>query len=223
MAKIGIILSSWNRPNLITKTIESILKQSFTDWKLYIIENSHENIRKQVMNALSQYSDSRIKIIKIHDQYLQIGESYNLGLSLLEEEEYIMFASDDVILEPNKLKLLYNFLESNPDKSIVVGVLQVIEDGKSILNLGDFNCIPSGNCIINLAQPLIKRKVIDDIKGFNILSAWGAHPPDAELFGRISEKGYKIYSIRIPTDFTLKRHYGNYQLWLKSKRGELFE
>ena len=223
MVEIALILSSWNRPNLMPKTVDSILRQTFTDWRLYVIENSNLPHRTATTSFLQNCNDKRVNPIFVHDRQLKIGEAYNMGIDMLKEEQYVMFCSDDVILIPNKLELLHNFLLANPDKHMVCGILHVLEGNTPVITFGNFEWHHTGSCVINLCQPMMRRRIINEVGKFRVLDAYGATGPDADYFSMIAERGYKLYSVQVPLDITQRRTYANYELWLQSTKGGLYE
>ncbi|VEJ24465.1 glycosyltransferase [Helicobacter cholecystus] len=59
---LSVILPTYNRKACITRMIDSILKQSFTDFELIIIDDGSTDNTLEMLNQA--YNDKRISIIK---------------------------------------------------------------------------------------------------------------------------------------------------------------
>jgi len=101
MKKIGILLSSFNGEEYIKTQVESILQQSYTQWKLFIRDDGS--------------SDNTVKIIKhlaaMDDRIVLFEEKGNMGivksfLTLLRkiDMDYYMFCDQDDFWLEDKLK-----------------------------------------------------------------------------------------------------------------------
>ncbi|MEH7622869.1 glycosyltransferase, partial [Bacillus thuringiensis] len=56
--KISIILTSYNKPSLINQVIESVLKQTYKEWELFIMD---DNSCPETINVIKNYlEDPRI-------------------------------------------------------------------------------------------------------------------------------------------------------------------
>ena len=57
---VSIIMPTFNRADTISLAIESVLKQSFKDWELLIIDNESTDNTKEIVDSFSK-NDNRIK------------------------------------------------------------------------------------------------------------------------------------------------------------------
>ena len=96
---ISIAMPSYNHSNYISRAINSVLDQTYTNWELFIIDNNSTDGTDKVID---KFSDSRIKVIKI-DNKGSIGVSRNKALELSNGKWLAFIDSDDWW---NKEKLL---------------------------------------------------------------------------------------------------------------------
>lgn len=75
---ISIVMPSYNHGKFISKSIDSILNQTYTNWELLIIDN---NSTDETTDVLKKYkSEKRINVFYVNNKGL-IGYSRNIGLN----------------------------------------------------------------------------------------------------------------------------------------------
>jgi len=91
--KISIILSTYNRKNLLKKAIKSVLLQTFKDFELIVVDDcSTDKTQELVKNFKSK--DKRIKYFRMKKNFGNDSQPKNVGI-LKSEGEYIAFLDDD--------------------------------------------------------------------------------------------------------------------------------
>ena len=58
--KVDIILPNYNSSKFIIKTIKSILKQTFKDWKLIIVDDFSDNKTKNILKKISKNKNIKV-------------------------------------------------------------------------------------------------------------------------------------------------------------------
>ena len=106
--KISVIIPTYNRENLIIKTIESVLEQSFTNFEVIVIDDCSTDDTPNIIAALQ---DSRIRYIRL-DKNSGAQVARNAGI-LSATGEWIAFLDSDDIWHKDKLKLQFKVLEEN--------------------------------------------------------------------------------------------------------------
>ncbi|KAA6329327.1 UDP-Glc:alpha-D-GlcNAc-diphosphoundecaprenol beta-1 3-glucosyltransferase [termite gut metagenome] len=106
MAKIDILLASYNGGNYIEQQILSIIAQQYQNWCLLIHDDgSSDNTVKIVLKWSS--IDSRIRLIDDNIKYMEVATNF-LHLLNYSTSDYIMFCDQDDIWFDNKLQLMYD-------------------------------------------------------------------------------------------------------------------
>jgi len=121
--KVDILMATYNGEKFISEQIESIINQTYENWRLLIrddgsTDNTIDIIKKHVKN------DGRIKLIQDNKGNLGIVKNFE-ELINLSEANYIMFSDQDDVWIKNKVELLYNNIISmektfSVDKPILV-------------------------------------------------------------------------------------------------------
>lgn len=114
MTKISIITPTYNRADLISETIESILNQDFKDFEYLIIDDGSKDNTKDIVSKYLK--DERVK----YYYHENIGESgtVNRGWSLAQSELVVIVNSDDPV-KPEFLGVLVDFMDRN--NKVIVG------------------------------------------------------------------------------------------------------
>lgn len=107
--KITVLLTVYNRES-ISKTIESILSQTYQDFELLIIDNASTDKTQYIIKS---YSDKRIRLY-INEKNMGQTYSLNRGLALARGEYIARIDADDICL-PKRLEIQADFLDKNPE------------------------------------------------------------------------------------------------------------
>jgi len=125
---ISIILPVYNQAQLIDKSLSSLLKQTYQDFEIIIINDGSEDNLSEI---IAQYHDHRIVFIS-RERNLGLPKTLNEGLRH-SSGKYITWTSADNIHEPVYLERLLRVLEENPDcGSVYSDYIQVDKNGKLI-------------------------------------------------------------------------------------------
>jgi GT2 family glycosyltransferase len=118
---VSIIMPTYNRANMIGMAIDSVLKQTFKDWELLIIDNESTDNTKDIVEKFLA-SDKRIKYHNVKKNLIIGIASYlNYGIDISTGKYIARLDDDDEWCDPNKLEKQVNFLEENEDYVIVGG------------------------------------------------------------------------------------------------------
>ena len=112
MPKFSIILSTWNRANILPKTLTSILNQTFEDFELLIMDDgSTDGTGRVLKNFINQ--DGRVKIFR-HEKSRERIISWN---ELMKEAkgEWLYFVDSDDEISYGALEILNHNINLYPD------------------------------------------------------------------------------------------------------------
>ena len=106
---VSIIMPSYNTAKYILESIESVLKQTYTNWELIIVDDcSTDNTDEVIATFLC---DDRIRYIKNEKNS---GAAVSRNRALAEAKgKYIAFLDSDDLWEPEKLEKQLSFMTEN--------------------------------------------------------------------------------------------------------------
>lgn len=113
--KVSIIMPVYNVEKYIAKSIESVLKQTYTNFELLIIIDGSPDNSKQIAET---FEDSRITIYEKPNGGL--SDARNFGLNKANGD-YIYFIDSDDWIEPNLLESTVKFFERDDVNVIIFG------------------------------------------------------------------------------------------------------
>jgi len=201
---ISVILPTYNRGNVISRAIESVLCQTYKNIELIIIDDGSFDNTEEV---ISKYKDD-IKYIKQDNAGASSARNNGIRQS---QGEYIAFLDSDDQWECNKLQLQYEFFASNDVALVSTDSKTYFEDGslkkistrklvnKSIKSFEDVFMHP----YLGTPTVMVKKSVILDEGGFDETLRTAE---DIDLFLRISSHnkiGYinkKLVNIYLSSD-----------------------
>ena len=110
MPIVSVIVTTFNRCEMLGETIASIINQSFQDFELIIVDNMSQDGTEQFIKNIK---DARIRYFR-NPNFGIIASNRNYGIAK-SRGFYIAFCDDDDLWKKNKLELQLNYLNKNPD------------------------------------------------------------------------------------------------------------
>lgn len=180
MPKVSIILPNYNHEKFINERMDSILKQTFTDFELIILDDASTDNSLQVIES---YDDPRIKsIIKNKRNSGSTFIQWQRGLHEVEGE-YIWIAESDDSCEPNFLETLVKALDSNPNLALAFSSSDWIDNLGQLVHspphetdktwqVGEIfsNDFLKGNTIYNASSAVFRKSCVSKEIDFQELS-----------------------------------------------------
>jgi glycosyltransferase involved in cell wall biosynthesis len=236
MPEVSVIIPTYNRHDIVSSTIESVIKQTFTDLEIIIVNDSEDD--KSLLNVINQFDDNRIHCLK-NQRKKGANGARNTGYQNAKGK-YIAFLDDDDRWHVDKIqKQIQKFNESSDGVGIVYSGYEIVcpsspEFFKNIFPTKSGKVqddIIYGN-FIGSPTPLIKKDVFPDGPPYdeNLESA-----QDWDLWIRLSENArleyvdeilaeYVVHGDQISSDLSKKLDSLNYiivkhsELYNKNKK-----
>jgi len=108
---VSVIIPTYNRANLISRAIRSVLNQTYSDFELIIIDDGSTDNTEDIIRQF-QEKDKRIKYIK-HDKNKGGSAARNRGIKIAKGK-YIAFQDSDDEWLPEKLNKQVDSIEKLP-------------------------------------------------------------------------------------------------------------
>tara|TARA_B100001121_G_scaffold267662_1_gene251099 strand:- start:74 stop:823 length:750 start_codon:yes stop_codon:yes gene_type:complete len=166
MSSVDIILTSYNKGKYLKETVDSILNQTFKNYRILIIDdNSNDNS----VDIVKKYTDPRINLIQLKkNKGVYFGRNIGLRKS---EAKYIAFIDADDYWESKKIEKQINFMEKFNHRFTYTDYVPFKGEGdqkifkKKIVVQESFNFNQFiNNSSIAMSSVIIERNIIKKVK-----------------------------------------------------------
>lgn len=165
MPKISVIMTACNSQDFIAEAIESVIKQSFSDWELIVVDDCSVDSTVQIAEQYAK-KDSRINVVKM---------PYNTGSPIIPRNTAIGVAKGEYIFPlDSDDKITFDCLE-RMIMAMEMGLGDVIyseveffgeKSGKLDVPLPTYANMYKFNCVVNSA--LYKKSDFDKYGGYDV-------------------------------------------------------
>ncbi|MBK7307243.1 MAG: glycosyltransferase [Chitinophagaceae bacterium] len=163
-------MPAYNVAKYITKAINSVLAQTFTDFELLIINDGSTDDTEKIVRS---FSDDRIRLINQTNQ--GVAAALNIGMLNARADLVARFDADDICL-PERLMVQYNFLNDNPEYIIVGSDADYIDMNEEYVftysmpahTNNEIQELPVNKCPFIHSAVLFRKKFILQAGGYNI-------------------------------------------------------
>ncbi|KEQ18298.1 glycosyltransferase family 2 protein [Endozoicomonas numazuensis] len=192
MPSVSVIIASYNHAQYIAQSIESVVRQTFQDFELIVIDDGSTDNSVEVIQALQK----KHKFQFIVQDNMGLAKTLNKAVSLASGEFIAPFGSDDIMML-DRLEKQASYMKLSPQLGISGGNILCI-DGQSQLHkvqkiyparvLGFDDIYMNREKGVPAPTLMFRKKVLLEAEGFN---------PDIRLEDlyiefKIASMGYQI-------------------------------
>lgn len=167
MAKITVIIQTYNRKEMLKRAIKSVLAQSFKDFELCILNNGSTDGTEDVVKKYCE-KDDRIFSVKLSNNFIgiELAEKINEILKKSPDIKYCTFLDDDDFFDKNALARLYSLINENDADIATIGSRFLYSDG-TLANKYVYEGVYCLNRVEAMFE-LLKREKINSARGGKI-------------------------------------------------------
>ena len=126
--KVSVIISTYNRADLLPRAVNSVLSQTFQDYEIIIVDDCSTDHTQEVIR---RFNDPRVRSIR-HDRNQHQSTSINTGINHAEGK-YIAFLDDDDELSPGSLAGRVSLMDASPpDVGMCYGPVRIFDDSTGL-------------------------------------------------------------------------------------------
>lgn len=195
-AKLSLVIATLNREDRLRETIDSLRRQTFQDWELFVVDQSaHGEATCQWLNQLADH-----RIIYRTWQPPSLTQSRNLGISLASSP-IIIFIDDDVLLHDGFLEA---YVEAFQDPEIHAVAGRVVQKGFAVsahpmtlklggVQSGTFDCPTDQDATaVQGCNMAFRKGALLAVGGFDSRFTKNAYREESDLCFRLKKKGSRI-------------------------------
>ncbi|MDY0276307.1 MAG: glycosyltransferase family A protein [Desulfomicrobium sp.] len=107
---ISVIIPTHNRPELLKRALQSVLKQTLTPYEVIVVDDVGCTKTKTIVESMNSHL-----VMYVHNiAGIGAASSRNLGIEY-SSGDYVAFLDDDDEFKTNKIEVLTREIKSNPD------------------------------------------------------------------------------------------------------------
>jgi len=206
--KVSVCMPVYNGENYIGQAIDSLLRQTFSDFEIVIVDDSNDSTA-QIINS---YRDPRIRYFKNSSRLTSV-KAYNQGV-IYAKGKYIKVMHHDDVLMPGCLELQSKILDNDPEVAFVFNDCYIIDNKSDIIFerrlrfkpgvvgkkevLKKFFLQIDFNFIGETTVAMFRKDAFLDVRLFNESMLYSN---DIELWARMNMK-YKCFYLNQPLTMT---------------------
>ena len=203
LARVSVIIPTYNRRSVIDRAIGSVFNQSFGDWELLVVDDGSTD---GTWEHLQQYEDQRVRLFRTENK--GVSAARNLGIQKARGPWVAFLDSDDQWLAAKLEKQMVE-AQKNPECPLIHGNEIWIRNGVRVNPMkkhekkgGDVFSQALKLCCISPSAAMIKKSLLDELGGFR-----EDFPvcEDYDLWLRITSR----YLVGYVGDFIVKKYGGN--------------
>ena len=173
MAKVSVIIPTYNSSRTICETLQSVFSQTYSDFEILLInDGSTDNL----MEVLKCFQDSRLQILNYENGGLSVARNRGIDCA---SGEYLIFLDADDLWSPDKLESHVNALDNaqktNPKASVVYSWSYFLDNETNISYINypshcEGSVLPEileTNFVTSGSNPMITRQAIESVGYFN--------------------------------------------------------
>lgn len=205
---VSVILPAYNCGKHLGLAIESVLRQTFPDFELIIVNDGSTDNTEQIINSFSDHRVIYVKNVKNEGLVNSLNRAIDLSRG-----KYIARMDGDDICQPGRLAKQKLYLDQNEDVTVVASTIEFINEqgqktgewelDKQTITPGQIKrAMMKQNCI---AHPtvMMRSQIIKELK----YQPYQKNIEDYDLWLRVLSRGHKIAKIDEP--LLLYRIHGN--------------
>lgn len=168
MPLVSVIIPVFNRKKLLERAIQSVLKQSFEDFELFVVDDGSDD----GVQELTVLNERNITFIRLEENS-GVSKARNIGVKK-SSGEWIAFLDSDDEWFTQKLQKQIDWCRENPQFEITQTKEIWIRNGKQVnppmthhKSQGDLFSASLHRCMITPSSVLLKRSLFEKSGGFN--------------------------------------------------------
>jgi len=161
--KISVVITTYNRPELVKRAIESVKRQTFKEFEIIVVDDASKEDYSEISSL------DGVRYIRMEENGGTQAKPKNAGI-MKAEGQFITFLDDDNEFRPDHLLVLYNEIKKGEADVIYGDRVIVDKDGKTqgVGVSSEFNpALLMEQNFIDTSDFIIRKSVLEAIGGWD--------------------------------------------------------
>lgn len=193
--KVSVVLPVYNDANSVEEAITSVLKQSFDEYEIIVVDDGSTDGTAEV---LKKYAERQQVTTIAHESNQGLPVALNTGIEAARGKLIARQDADDRSL-PERLKRQYEYFDANPNVDLLATGVEVIDEEGRIRDVFDppeqpAETFETANSIVH-GSIMVRREVVEAVGGYD---PFFKYCQDYDLWVRLAHAGYNIRGLGEP-------------------------
>jgi glycosyltransferase involved in cell wall biosynthesis len=210
--RFSILVPAYNRERYIAQAVESVLKQSFQSYELFVVDDGSTD--KTV--AIVQSYGLRVNVLRQANQGPEVARNRAAAAA---QGEYLVFLDSDDLLLPNALATYDRIIREFDAPPVIVGAMADFKDGRpptsveepaaavKVIKFRDY-LSKDVKLALSSSRIVLKRSVFEEVGGLRNTTAKTFHLDSLNLILKIGTYG-PCMVVRAPHTVGYRHHANN--------------
>lgn len=157
MAKVTVLMPTYNVAPWVEEAIRSVLRQTYRDFELLVVDDASTDNTLDVVRTID---DPRIRIASFPDN-VGLSKNLNRGLDLIDTEYFARMDGDDIAL-PHWLQSEIDYLDAHPEVGVCGGGGQRFGTSQSLIRFPEQHDDIAANMLFEctIIVPTVRMSVV---------------------------------------------------------------
>jgi len=168
--KVSVIIPAYNRGHIIANTIQSVLKQTYDDIEIIVVDDGSTDDTRAITNNIIETNVTRKRVVYVYQKNSGACAARNYGL-MVSTGAFIQFLDSDDTIASDKIETQIKKMYADDTPCAIGDYAVTNEDGtitKEIMNNGDIHEYVARFRSVFISTPLIRRDSIPPGLQWNI-------------------------------------------------------
>lgn len=184
---VSIIMPVHNGQKFITKSIESVLEQSYENWELIIVNDGSTDLTEEIVIKFQNLTNKVKYFYKVNEGQVK---ATNFGI-LKSNGDYVAFLDSDDLWESDKLNKQVNFISKNKNIDFLYAKYNSIDEYGNLLSTNNSHGSLNHHedllkrCFIGRLTVMVKKSILVEL---DLFDEFLHSTDDWDMWIRISKK-----------------------------------
>lgn len=132
MEKVTIIIPVYNSEKYIGRCLDSVISQSYTDFKILVVNDGSKDNSQQIINEYKSKYPEKIILIEQENKGVAVTRNESIKKAM---GKYIMFIDNDDFIDKDYIKTYISTIEKGDYDAVIGGYRRPDENGKIVRTL----------------------------------------------------------------------------------------
>jgi glycosyltransferase involved in cell wall biosynthesis len=132
MTRVSVLMAVWNSAGVVGRAVDSILRQSYPDWELLVVDDASTDETALVLQAVER-REPRVRVLRNRSN-LGLAGALNRGWNEARGDLIARMDADDTS-HPERLAHQVRFLDAHPEVAVLGSGAEMVDDDGHFLGL----------------------------------------------------------------------------------------